>query len=217
MSMSPGPAPVADLATLLARARALLDRAPAGRVVIGITGSPGAGKTALARRVVVGLGELAVHLPMDGFHLANATLDALGRHDRKGAVDTFDGWGYLALLHRVRLERDHAVYAPSFRREVDEPVAAEIAVEPHHRVVVTEGNYLLVDTEPWPGVREALDEVWFCTTPHRERHRRLVDRHTRHGRSHEAATAWAVQVDGANAELIEATRARADLEVSGEL
>ena len=91
-----------------------------------------------------GAGRAAVHLPMDGFHLANATLDRLGLRDRKGAIETFDGWGFLALLERVRRELDHVVYAPAFERRVDEPVAGEIAIGASARFVVVEGNY------PWP-------------------------------------------------------------------
>ncbi|OLT55152.1 nucleoside/nucleotide kinase family protein [Cellulosimicrobium sp. CUA-896] len=209
------PPDVADLRTLVARVRSLRERAGGRRVVVGITGSPGAGKTTLAVRLADALGPEAVHLPMDGFHLANATLDRLGRHDRKGALDTFDGWGFVALLRRVREETDHPVYAPSFHRAVDEPVAGEIAVAPEHGVVVVEGNYLLVPDEPWGRVRDLLDEAWFCDADGDERERRLVDRHTRHGRTLEAATAWATEVDGRNARVIEGTRARADLVVSG--
>lgn len=188
--------------------------------MLGITGSPGAGKTTLASRLVAEVDSVlgagtAVHLPMDGFHLANATLDRLGRHDRKGAVDTFDGWGFVALLRRLRDEIDHEVYAPSFRRTVDEPIAGEIAVPAGTALVVVEGNYLLVDSPPWDQVRSLLDQVWFCVTPAQDRLQRLVDRHTRHGRPPAAATAWATEVDGANARLIEETRAGADLLVSG--
>jgi pantothenate kinase len=152
---------------------------------------------------------------MDGFHLANSTLDRLGIHNRKGAIDTFDGWGFVSLLDRVRRETDHTVYAPSFHRVIDEGVAGEIAIEPNARIVVVEGNYLLVDQEPWSEVRNRLDLAWFCETDAVEREARLVDRHTRHGRSVEAATAWARDVDGVNALLIEASRDRADLIVSG--
>jgi len=148
---------------------------------------------------------------MDGFHLANATLDALGRRDRKGAIDTFDGWGFVSLLERIRTERDNPVYAPGFDRAVDEPIAGAVAITPATRLVVAEGNYLLVDEEPWSRIRPLLAEAWFCAAPEDERMRRLVDRHQRHGRSHEAALAWAHDVDGANALLIEPTRARADL------
>jgi pantothenate kinase len=192
---------------------------PGIRYLLGITGSPGSGKTTLAAALVERIDErrpgTAVHLPMDGFHLANATLDRLGIHDRKGAIDTFDGWGFVALLDRVRAETDHTVYAPSFRRAVDEGIAGEIAIEPDAAIVVVEGNYLLADRPPWSGVRARLDAVWFCATSPSEREARLVERHTRHGRSMAAATAWARDVDGANAILIEGSRSRADLVVSG--
>ncbi|MFC5931217.1 nucleoside/nucleotide kinase family protein [Cryobacterium melibiosiphilum] len=193
-----------------------------GRILIGIAGSPGAGKTTLAMQVAATVNELlgstdaAVHLPMDGYHLANKTLDRLGRHDRKGAIDTFDGWGFVGLLRRLLAETEHTVYAPSFDRAVDEGIAAEIAVLPTARVVMVEGNYLLADSEPWAQIRELLAESWFCETSEAERLRRLVDRHERHGRSHEAALAWAESVDGQNALLIEATRPRATLTISGQ-
>jgi len=190
------------------------------RLMLGIAGSPGSGKTTLAIALVDELNRrspgVAVHLPMDGFHLANSTLDHLGLHDRKGAIETFDGWGFVALLDRLRAERGHTVYAPSFHRVVDEGVAGEIAIEDSVQIVVVEGNYLLADGDPWSGARTRFDETWFCATPDAERLARLVDRHTEHGRTPEAALAWATEVDGANAVLIERSRVRADLVVSGE-
>lgn len=217
MHPCPGPRPDA-VAALADRVERTASGSP--RFLLGIAGSPGSGKTTLATSLVAELNArnpgAAAALPMDGFHLANATLDRLGRHDRKGAIDTFDGWGFLALLHRVRAETGHTVFAPSFRREVDEGVAGEIAIEPGARVVVVEGNYLLVEEGPWARVRDALDEAWFCAAPRAVREARLIERHTRHGRTVEAATAWARGVDGVNAALIEATRGRADLVVSGE-
>ncbi|MDR5698540.1 nucleoside/nucleotide kinase family protein [Agromyces aerolatus] len=190
-----------------------------GRLLIGIAGSPGAGKSTLARAVVDAVtargAVAAAYLPMDGFHLANATLDRLGRRERKGAIDTFDGWGFVAMLERLRGETGHTVYAPSFERAADEPVAAEIAIEPEARIVVVEGNYLLCDDEPWGRVRGLLDEAWFCAAPESERMVRLIARHRAGGRTPEVAEAYARDVDGANARLIEPTRARADLVVSG--
>jgi pantothenate kinase len=121
----------------------------------------------------------------------------------------------VALLGRVLTERDHTVYAPSFERTVDEGIAGEVAIPANARIVVVEGNYLLVDQEPWNRIPDLLTETWFCETAADERLSRLVDRHTRHGRTPEAALAWASSVDGANAILIETTRPRADLVVSG--
>lgn len=208
----------ADLTALARRALALVPSG--GRAIVGVAGSPGSGKTTLARAVAERVDELAgvgtaVQLPMDGFHLANATLDALGRHDRKGAIDTFDGWGFVALLERVLAETGHVVYAPAFERTVDEPVAGSIPIPPEARLIIAEGNYLLIDQDPWSRIPALLAESWFVATPDEVRMRRLVDRHTRHGRSAEAATAWARDVDGANALLIEASRERATLVVDG--
>jgi pantothenate kinase len=152
---------------------------------------------------------------MDGYHLANSTLDRLGLHDRKGAIETFDGWGFVALLDRLRSETGHTIYAPSFERAVDEGIAGEIGIDDAAQIVVVEGNYLLINSEPWAGVRDRLDAAWFCATPADERERRLIDRHTFHGRSFEAAAAWAREVDGANAVLIERSQDRADLVLSG--
>jgi pantothenate kinase len=207
-----------DLDALARRALGLVQGGH--RAILAIAGSPGAGKTTLARALVARVDALAgegtaAYVPMDGFHLANGTLDRLGRHDRKGAIDTFDGWGVLALVRRIRAETDHVVYAPSFDRAVDEGVAGAIAVEPAARLVVVEGNYLLVDEDPWGLLRAELDEAWFCATPADARFTRLVDRHTAGGRDPDAAEAWARDVDGANAVMIEATRGRADLVVDG--
>ena len=215
----PSPTPADPHA--LAR-RGLRLTADGRRAIVGIAGSPGSGKTTLARAVVDAANEqegepVAAYLPMDGFHLADATLAALGRHDRKGAIDTFDGWGFVALLQRVLAERDHPVYAPAFDRAVGEPIAGSLAVLPGTRLIVVEGNYLLAPTDPWSRIPALLAESWFVATPEEERLRRLVDRHTRHGRTPEAALAWARDVDGANARLIEPTAASATLVVDGGL
>ncbi|MFJ3033534.1 nucleoside/nucleotide kinase family protein [Curtobacterium pusillum] len=191
-----------------------------GRTVLGIAGAPGAGKSTLARRVVVAVDAAlgagtAVQVPMDGFHLSNAALDTLGRHDRKGAIDTFDGEGYVALVRRLVAAdpADHTdgpvVWAPDFDRRVDEPVAGSIAVPATTRLVVSEGNYLLDDTEPWAALAELFSETWFCAVDDDVRVDRLVGRHMRHGRDHEAARNWAVEVDGVNAARVAPTVIRA--------
>lgn len=184
------------------------------RVVLGIAGAPGAGKSTLARRVVVAVDEhlgagTAVQVPMDGFHLSNAALDRLGRHARKGAIDTFDAHGYVALVRRLVRADEPVVWAPDFDRGVDEPVAGSIAVPQEARLVVSEGNYLLDDSAPWAALPDLFTETWFCTVDDGVRVDRLVGRHMRHGRDHEAARTWAVEVDGVNAARVAATVSRA--------
>lgn len=184
-----------------------------GRRLLGIAGAPGAGKSTLAAYLVRALEPTAVLVPMDGFHLAEAELHRLGRHERKGAIDTFDADGFVALLRRVREERSTVVYAPEFRREIEEPIASAIPVPPTASLVVTEGNYLLADAGAWARVRTLLDEVWFLEVAEQVRLDRLTARHVAYGRSAVEAHAWARGTDQRNADLIAATRHRADLVV----
>jgi pantothenate kinase len=205
---------------LLARARSLTR--PGRRAILGVAGAPGAGKTTLAETLVRELngdGEPWVaHVPMDGFHLADAELDRLGRRDRKGAPDTFDAAGYAALLRRLRADEDgETVYAPGFERVLEQPIAGALPVPPAARLVVTEGNYLLLDSGPWARVRPLLDEVWFCEADEETRVSRLIARHEEFGKSHRAAVAWVHGSDQRNADLVAATRDRADLVVPGPL
>ncbi|NQX22842.1 nucleoside/nucleotide kinase family protein [Curtobacterium sp. VKM Ac-2852] len=184
------------------------------RTVLGIAGAPGAGKSTLARRIVTAVDDrlgagTAVQVPMDGFHLSNAALEALGRHDRKGAADTFDADGYVALVRRLVAADEDVVWAPDFDRRVDEPVAGSIAVPRAARLVVSEGNYLLDDTAPWSALAALFTETWFCAVADDVRLDRLVGRHMRHGRDHDAARAWAVEVDGVNAARVAPTVIRA--------
>ncbi|WP_443046485.1 nucleoside/nucleotide kinase family protein [Streptomyces sp. NBC_00247] len=208
-----------DLAPLTARARALV--VPGRRRILGIAGPPGAGKSTLAAALVEALDGTAVLVPMDGFHLAGAELERLGRAARKGAPDTFDAAGYTALLRRLRepgtdrhaTDSGETVYAPAFDRALEEPIAGSVAVEPGTSLVVTEGNYLLHDDGPWAPVRGLLDEVWYVEIDPDLRVRRLVDRHVRFGRPRPDAERWVADSDEANARLVEAGRDRADLVV----
>lgn len=193
------------------RLDALRRRQP--RVVLGVTGPPGAGKSTLAEAIAAAIDD-AVYVPMDGFHLADVELRRLGRIDRKGAIDTFDAHGYLALLQRIRAQRDETVYAPAFHRNLEQPIAGSIPVLPDHRLIVTEGNYLLDDELPWPTIRALLDEVWYVDAPPDVRRRRLVGRHVEFGKSPEQAEAWVRAVDDPNAARIETARARADFVVT---
>lgn len=222
------------VAQLASRARELTARVVsggAGRAVLGITGAPGAGKTTLVERLLVELasappaglrdrvtggvtGDWVAHVPMDGFHLSDAQLDRLGLRDRKGAPETFDAGGYAALLERVRTDTSATVYAPGFERTLEQPIAAALAVPPSARLVITEGNYLLVDDPVWRLVRAAMDEVWYVDLSDEVRLSRLVARHVEFGKSPDHAAAWVAAVDEGNARLVAETRARADLVVS---
>ncbi|RYY91537.1 MAG: nucleoside/nucleotide kinase family protein [Comamonadaceae bacterium] len=190
-----------------ARIDALL--AGGGRRLLGLVGAPGSGKSTLAAALQRSLGARAQVVPMDGFHLAQAELQRLGRAARKGAPDTFDSEGYRALLQRLRMQGEGAgqvVYAPEFRREIEEPIAGAIAVLPQTQLVITEGNYLLL----WPGVAALLDEVWYVDVDDGLRRDRLIRRHEQFGRSAEAARAWVAATDDPNARLIEAGRTRSN-------
>ncbi|MBS0455506.1 MAG: nucleoside/nucleotide kinase family protein [Proteobacteria bacterium] len=196
----------------VARVQALMAQAePGRRVVLGLVGAPGAGKSTLATALQSAFADVSVVLPMDGFHLANSELQRLGRAGRKGAPDTFDAAGYVALLQRLHdpEQATQTIYAPEFRREIEEAIAGAIAIEPHHRLVITEGNYLLVDQGAWRGAAALLDECWYVDVDENLRTERLIARHQAFGRSPQEAVQWAAQTDGPNAVLVASTRVRA--------
>ncbi len=185
------------------------------RAVLGITGAPGAGKSTLAQALVDAVAEVrgddwVAAVPMDGFHLADAQLDRLGARGRKGAPDTFDAEGYAALLRRVVTEPESTIYAPGFERTLEQPLAAALVVPPSARLVITEGNYLLLEESPWEQARAALAQVWFVTGDDALRRSRLIDRHVTFGKSAEAAALWVDRNDEANAQLVARVRERAD-------
>jgi pantothenate kinase len=202
---------VTEVESLVARAREFVGRER--RTILGIAGPPGGGKSTLAHAVVAAVGSAAVLIPMDGFHLAQVELVRLGRRDRMGAPDTFDALGYIALLRRLRDRSEEVIYAPAFRREIEEPIAGAIAVPRATPLVVTEGNYLLVPDEPWAGVRPHLDECWYADLDEATRLRWLIQRHVDYGKTPEAAHEWVHRSDQANSAIVAATRDRADVVV----
>jgi pantothenate kinase len=189
-----------------------LDQLAAGpRRLLGVVGPPGAGKSTLATLMAEAMGARAQAVPMDGYHLAQVELERLGRAQRKGAPDTFDAAGYAALLRRLRDQSPHeTVYAPDFRRAIEEPVAGALPVFAHTPLIITEGNYLLLDDDPaWAPVADLLDEVWYLQVDPGLRLARLTERHVQFGRTPEQAQAWVAQTDEPNARRIEASAHRA--------
>ncbi|VEP39744.1 MULTISPECIES: nucleoside/nucleotide kinase family protein [Tessaracoccus] len=199
----------ATLDDLVARAAHLAQRP--GRTLLGIVGAPGAGKSTVCEALSTGLGEQAVVVGMDGFHLDNEVLIALGRRQRKGAPDTFDVPGYLSLLNRLRATAEDVTYAPRFDRALEMAIGSAVPVPRTTPLVITEGNYLLYDGGGWEDVREALDEVWYLDVSDQELRNRLVARRMSYGESHEAALDWVQGVDEANASVVAQGRHHADL------
>ena len=197
-------------ARYVVRVRALLEGGQ--RKLLGLVGPPGSGKSTLALALHNAFPELSQVVPMDGFHLANVELRRLGRSGRKGAPDTFDSAGYVAMLRRLRSQGlDEIVYVPEFQREIEEPVAAAIAVLPRTQLVITEGNYLLLDDGHWSDVAALLDDVWYVDIDDALRTERLTQRHQQFGRSREDAIDWVARTDEPNARLIASTRPDAKL------
>jgi len=183
------------------------------RTIIGICGAPGAGKSTLAGLLVRAVNEIAagtaVVVGMDGFHLAKSVIAVDDRSLRRGAPDTFDAAGYAAMLARLRTGDDDIVYAPEYRREIEDPVNAAIAVSRSVRLVVTEGNYLL--HPDWVTARAQLDEVWYLEAPDESvRVEHLIARHVRYGKPPERARDHVLTSDERNAALVASHRERAD-------
>lgn len=209
-------APSIEYDELLARAR-VLARGP-GRRILGIAGAPGSGKSTLAGCLACDLCSAArtfagaVVVPLDGFHLPNAVLAKRGLADVKGAAATFDDVGYAELIEQLADPRPgETVWAPSFDRRLDEPTPGGIAVPPDVPLVITEGNYLLLDSGAWPRARARFAETWFVELDPDTRHERLIRRHIEFGKTPAAARAWALGTDEVNARLIAGSAHRADL------
>ena len=199
-----------SLPEAIERAAALTD---GGRAVLGIAGCPGAGKSTLSAAITASVGSSVV-VPMDGFHMLNKDLVRLGRRNRKGAPDTFDVGGFVAMLQRVRHQSAGEILtAPRYDRAASAPVPDAITVAPDVALVITEGNYLLLEDSPWNEVRPLLDEVWFADVDDAVRVPRLIARHIQFGKTPDEAEEWVMRSDEANAALVASTRNRADVVV----
>jgi len=195
------------LAELIEAARALV--IPGERHFLGLTGAPGSGKSTLADVLTAALGDQAVLVGMDGFHLANTELHRVGSHPRKGAEDTFDAAGYTNLLRRLHSRTEPVVYAPRFDRGLEESIGSAVPVLPGVPLIITEGNYLLLDTPRWRPIQDLLDQCWYVEPDEQLRLDRLIARHVAFGRSPAEARERSHGTDGHNAAVVQASRNRA--------
>jgi pantothenate kinase len=203
----------AALAEVAAQVEALLARG-SGRVLVGVAGAPGAGKSTLAAALARRFADRgAMAVPMDGFHLANEELARLGLAHVKGAPETFDGYGFVHLMRRLR-DGQELVYAPLFHRRIEQAIASALPVPPTAEVVIVEGNYLLLPEQPWALARPLFDLAVYLDVPAEIRVPRLLDRARAGGRDEAAAQDWVHRNDEANAAVVAATRDRADLVIS---
>lgn len=179
------------------------------QTMIGLCGPPGVGKSTVAHWLA---NELAgVVVPMDGFHLEHRLLTRRSLVSRKGAPATFDAFGFARALERVRSrDADEIVYFPQYERSIENALAGAIPVGDEPFVIV-EGNYLLLDSDPWVRAAAACDVIVYLDLDERTRLKRLVQRHVRHGRSRAEAAEFVRRSDARNAELIRESRGRADI------
>lgn len=191
---------------------ARLIRSKAGEVprfVTAIAGPPGAGKSTLAAAVVAELGTGARVVPMDGFHYDDAVLTARGLRSRKGAPETFDAAGFLHLMGRLRTGEEVAI--PVFDRSMELSRAAADVVLPTDRFLIVEGNYLLLDEDPWRALGPLFDLTVFLDVPEAELDRRLVERWHHHGRDPVEARHWIDSNDMPNVRRVTRGSRKADV------
>ena len=187
-----------------------------GRRLVAIAGPPGAGKSTLAEAVteaLVAQGKAAVLMPMDGFHLDDRLLGPMGLLPRKGAPETFDFAGFRATLARIREEP--SVYLPVFDRSREIAIAGAAVIRPETDLVVVEGNYLVLDEDPWRSLATLWDLSVFLDVPEAEVEKRIMDRWLGYGFAPEEAARKAHGNDIPNARRIRAALGKVDMVVSG--
>lgn len=181
-----------------------------GRSVLGLVGAPGSGKSTVATLMVERMRANVAIVEMDAFHLSDELLLYLGRRDRKGAPDTFDVDGYVEILRRLREPSAADVYVPIFDRTLDTSVGSAQLVPFDCKLIITTGNYLLLNDAPWSRLRPHLDQAWFLEPDEDQRLDQLIARHVQYGKTPEEAREWVLRSDQRNAELVQGSRDNAD-------
>ncbi len=184
------------------------------RYLLGLAGSPASGKSTFSAQLVEGINRelnknVAVVVPMDGYHFSNEILDEKGLRPLKGIPATFDAQGFVDLIKKLKSETNKSVFAPLFDRSIEASIENGIEIAPHHEIIVSEGNYLLLDEKPWNELRNLFDEIWFIDATEEKLMPRLLARHKECGRNPEESKAKIESTDLPNAKLIDATKSRA--------
>jgi pantothenate kinase len=207
---SSGPPPRVTMSALIDWIRR--DAAGRDRYLFGIVGPPGSGKSTIASTLAHELG--APIAPMDGFHLPNRVLDERGLRHVKGAPETFAAHEFADAVQQLRAATED-VLIPDFDRVDDEPRPDRIRLRSTDEIIIVEGNYLLLDRDPWSTLRDYLDAVGYVDIDSDVRIARLIARHVHFGKTPEAAAVFVHESDERNTEIIEATRQRSDLIIDG--
>jgi pantothenate kinase len=200
-------------------ALALLHREAAGllarpeRTVLGIAGGPGAGKSAIAQKLVAQLGDAAAYVPMDGFHMKHAKLETLGTVADKGMPHTFEGAAFADFLERLKFATG-PISGPGYSRKIEDTVDDAFTVPATAKLLVAEGNYLLLATAPWWRVKPLLDRAVYLEIPRELVRARLMKRHAEEGLfTEERNRAHIERVDLANYDTVQRSRPRADIAI----
>lgn len=188
------------------------------RVAIGIAGGPGVGKSTLAAELVTMLNAIhpgsAALVPMDGFHMRHAKLEAMGQADFKGAPHTFEGAAFVGFLHQLK-HASGAISGPGYSRQIEDVVENAFTVQPEVRILIIEGNYLLLGEGPWAGVKPLLDYAVFIDVPRDLVAARLLKRHAAEGLfTEERNRAHIARTDMPNYDLVALSQDRADVVIS---
>jgi len=207
--------PQAALSRLVPHILEMESAAQGARIAIGVTGGPGVGKSTLSAHLVAMLNAVkpgsAALVPMDGFHMKHAKIEAMGQADYKGAPHTFEGAEFVSFLHHLK-HAGEAVSGPGYSRKIEDVVENAFTVSPEVRVLVVEGNYLLLTEGPWAGVKSLLDYAVFLHVPRDIVRARLMQRHGEEGLfSEERNKAHIERNDLPNYDLVEGSRERADV------